>query len=141
MLISAAKAHDAAVALGVELDGLTPSILKRAYRDKAKECHPDHHGTKHLSQWALISWSKDALTHWLKQNPPPAPSLEAGACRACGGTGKVRIKAKTFGAPLSMMCVLCRGTGSNKPEENDVDNDAQAGPPSVTRRQDGDTQR
>lgn len=120
MLISAAKAHDAAVALGVELDGLTPSILKRAYRDKAKECHPDHHGTKRLSQWALISWSKEALTHWLKQNPSPAPSLEAGACRACGGTGKVQV-GRSFRSPLSMMCVLCRGTGSNKLEENHVD--------------------
>jgi len=121
MMISAAKAHDAAEALGVELATLTPSVLTRAYRNKAKECHPDHHGPKHLSQWARISWSKDALTLWLKQNPPPAPSLEAGACRACGGTGKIRIKRTGFGVPLSMMCVLCRGTGSGKPEENDID--------------------
>lgn len=123
MIISAAKASEAAEVLGVELQGLTPTALTRAYRLKAKECHPDHH-PKELQKWARVSWAKECLTHWIKHHPPTEEETECvtkGDCRACGGTGRVVASKRGFGAPLTMQCVYCRGTGSVEPEEDDHD--------------------
>jgi DnaJ-class molecular chaperone len=122
MLISPAKAHEAAEALNVGLDSLTTSTLNRAFRAKAKLCHPDYHGTKKLYLWARISWAKECLIRWLEQNPTTEerPGFKPGDCRACGGSGRVTV-GKSFGRPLTMMCVLCRGQGTVEPEEIDLD--------------------
>ena len=123
MIVSRPKAEEAATVLGVELQGLTPNAMRKAYRAKAKECHPDHHKDK-LQQWARISWAKNCLEHWLKRNPTPEAPSEIqgkGDCRACKGTGRVPITNRGFGKPLTVQCVICKGLGTVLPEENDHD--------------------
>jgi len=123
VIISAAKATEAAGVLGVELTGLTPTTITRAYRAKAKDCHPDHHGTAKLQEWSRVSWAKEALTHWVKKHPQQEQSEVAntGDCRACAGTGRVRVVRQrgSFGKPLTMACVVCKGVGTVLVEEND----------------------
>jgi DnaJ-class molecular chaperone len=126
MIISAAKAHEAAEVLGVELTGLTPRALGQAYRSKAKDCHPDHHGSTQLGLWARVSWAKECLERWVAAHPkdPPVEAAVAlrGGCRACDGTGRVTVpQAKRFGPPLTMSCVICRGLGTVIPDEDDHD--------------------
>jgi len=116
MIVSRAKAVEAASVLGVELDTLTAESLKKAYRDAAKKCHPDHHGTALIQDWSRVSWANEVLGHWLKTHPSQdlveAPQIVVeNACRACGGTGRVPVARSSFGRPLTMMCVLCEGTG------------------------------
>lgn len=122
MIISAVKAQEAAEVLEVELKGLTSSIIGDAFRKKAKECHPDHHGTVKLGDWAKVSWAKECLTFWLEQNPQPVETELAGEgdCRACGGTGRVKV-GRGFSKSLTMVCVICRGEGSVTPLEDDHD--------------------
>lgn len=122
MIISAAKASEAADVLEVELNSLTSSALGKAYRQKAKECHPDHHGPDKLSTWARVDWANSALKNWLEQHPDPHPSQEitnTGDCRACGGTGRIKVSPKGFGTGLTMQCMMCKGLGTVIPEEND----------------------
>lgn len=123
MIVSAAKAREAADVLEVELNSLTSSALSKAYKKKAKECHPDHHKSERLSMWARVSWAKDCLTMWLERNPMPVaePEVKQGDCRACGGTGRVNARRAGFGTPLTMSCVVCKGLGTVIPEENDGD--------------------
>lgn len=126
MIISVAKANEAADALGVGLDTLTPDVLSKAYRSKAKECHPDHHGNSKLATWAKVDWAKGCLTLWLEQHPVQdlvngEEVLVPGDCRACGGTGRVKIVGRRFGAPLTMACVLCKGLGTIIQDEDDHD--------------------
>jgi DnaJ-class molecular chaperone len=115
MIISAVKAQQAADVLGVGLPGLTPDAVRVAYRSKAKECHPDHHQDK-VQQWAEVSWAKEALEHWLRHHPAEeeqsAELAKVGDCRACGGTGRVKVGKGSFGQPLTMHCVMCNGLGS-----------------------------
>lgn len=122
MIISAAKAQCAAGVLGVELEGLTPDILSKAYRQKAKVCHPDHHGTKELALWSRVSWANDCLKFWLKQRPPEpvVGEIAENACRACSGVGRVPV-GTGFRKLLTIQCVMCRGLGTIIPEENDSD--------------------
>lgn len=127
MLVSVAKATEAASVLGVELAGLTAASLNSAYRTKAKECHPDHHGTAKLPVWARVSWAKECLDQWVEKHPATVQDNDSteicltGDCRACGGSGRVRVGSGRFGAPLTMQCVICRGLGTVEPEE--IDND------------------
>lgn len=127
MIISAAKSAEAATVLGVELESLTPDKLSKAYRAKAKDCHPDKHGAEKLNDWARISWANDCLRHWLKSRPPiiePSESsaiIRGDACLTCGGTGRVNVRKRGFGTPLPMQCVMCRGSGELSVEENDSD--------------------
>lgn len=113
MIISAAKAVEAAGVLGIELAGLTPDALGKAYRNKTKECHPDRHGTTRLDLWARVSWAKECLERWLEQHPPEEqPDVAIGDCRACGGTGRVK-----FGngfVKAIMWCIMCDGTGGQR---------------------------
>lgn len=115
MIVNAAKAQQAAEVLGVELNGLTPSILGRAYKNKAKECHPDRHGSERLKQWAGVSWANECLKHWLERTPPVEAQelVKTGDCRACNGTGRVEAAPPSgFGKPVTMQCVMCEGHGS-----------------------------
>lgn len=123
MIVSAAKAQEAAGVLEVELNGLTSDAVRGAYRTKAKDCHPDQHGTDKLEQWSRISWAHEALKHWLRHHPPEeqqeVEQQGAGDCRACAGTGRVKV-GKSFGSKLTMQCVMCEGSGSlskEKPSE------------------------
>lgn len=121
-MVFAAKASEAAKVLGVELDGLTPDAVSKAYRSKAKTCHPDIHGTAKLADWARLDWANKVMDQWLKQNPAPKPSTEianAGTCRACDGTGRVKLNSGGFGRSLTMICVLCAGSGTVDPKEID----------------------
>lgn len=120
MIVSSAKAHEAAEVLGVTLDDLNDNTLKSAYRAKTKECHPDHHGMTKIQMWARVSWAKECLTHWLHSNPPREQGeVPVGDCRACGGTGRVKISSSGFGAPLTMWCVMCEGTGGRQERDGD----------------------
>lgn len=130
MIISMAKAMEAAEILEVELSHLTMEELGPAYRAKAKECHPDKHGTLQLQLWSRVSWAYETLKLWLKDRPadPPLHSdygpatwdKTPGSCRACSGTGRIPINKSGFGKPLTMQCVMCRGNGSHEERDNNV---------------------
>lgn len=123
MIISATKAGEAAEILGVGLDTLTTDALGKAYRSKAKECHPDHHGSTKLQLWARISWAQECLERWLKQHPVQDTEtvFEKGDCRACEGTGRVKVRSGNYRAALTMACIVCKGIGTVIPEEDDHD--------------------
>lgn len=126
MIISAQKANEAAEVLGIELTCLTKKVLGSAYRAKAMECHPDHHGTAKLQQWARVSWAREALRIWIEKHPPveqPKDITKTGDCRACEGTGRVKVVRQrgSFGKPLTMACVICKGLGTVILEEHDED--------------------
>ena len=121
MIINAAKATEAAGILGVELETLNPDGLSRAYRTKARDHHPDSAEHYDAEAWARVSWAKEVLVRWLEQRlaHEPKPVTErahdaVGDCRSCAGTGRVVVsKPKGFGAkPVTMMCVMCNGSGS-----------------------------
>lgn len=121
MIINAAKAAQAAGILGVELNGLAPDALSKAYRTKARDHHPDSADDYDAQKWADVSWAKEVLVRWLEQTPPPEkPTVPVGSCRACNGTGRVAVsKPKGFGAkPVTVMCVMCNGSGA-QPEGGD----------------------
>lgn len=113
MIINAAKAREAAEVLGVGLDGLTLTALTQAYRKAAKGCHPDHHGSEKIKEWARVSWARECLKHWLEKAPTePTPDVVEDACRACGGKGRVPVrKTAGFGSPLTVLCLMCNGSG------------------------------
>ena len=125
MLIGIAKGQEAAAVLSLTLLGLDEAALKAAYRTKAKACHPDHHGADKLNEWSRVSWAYEVLKHWIQQHPPedskPDEQLAEGDCRACAGTGRVDVRKTSFGSPLKMQCVMCRGLGTLIQEENDSD--------------------
>lgn len=115
MIITAAKAADAAKELGVELETLNVDALTKAYRTASREHHPD--AARDLydpEKWARISWAKEVLVRWLER--PLTSEREAvkkaGDCRACGGTGRVPVKRAGFGKPMTLQCVMCNGSGS-----------------------------
>lgn len=123
-MITTAKAAQAASILDVSLEGLTSDMLGSAYRVKAKACHPDHHGQSCMEQWSRVSWANECLKLWLArpQTYTAPPTLPKGPdCLRCGGTGRIAMKRRGFGAPTTMACVNCRGVGSVEPEENDID--------------------
>lgn len=113
--------------LGVELKGLTAKSVSTAYRNKAKDCHPDQHGSAKLQDWARISWANECLKAWVEKHPPEVASdttalaLDGPPCRACGGTGRIPINGGSFGRPLTMQCVMCRGMGVVEKQEDDSD--------------------
>lgn len=114
-MIMHSKAFDAATQLGLELDSFTADDLKKIYRDKAKECHPDHHGADKLHDWASLSWANDCLTLWLKEqgkvpHKAHAPEVSLGDCPTCKGTGRVNV-GKGF-TPLNIRCFVCSGAGA-----------------------------
>jgi DnaJ-class molecular chaperone len=107
MIVTGTMSLKAAKALGLELDALTSASLGAAYKAKAKLCHPDIHHEPAL--WAEISWAKEVLLIHLEKQRIGA--LKVGDCRACEGLGRVQTSAKSFGRGLTMMCVMCRGSG------------------------------
>ena len=120
MIISPIKAQQALEIFGLAREELTEEAMKRVYRAKAKECHPDKHGTDRLQEWSRLDWAKTILTELLKQSPPPAAEpvaspVTVGDCRACGGSGRVPIN-KGF-RPMTMQCVMCEGQGTIVPKE------------------------
>ena len=124
MIVSAAKAAEAAGVLEVELDGLTSSAITSAYRAKARDCHPDHHGNAKLEEWSRVSWAKEVLGYWLAKRPQPvseAVDLTDPPCAACGGVGRLPIVSRGFGKPLTVQCATCKGLGTITVEENDID--------------------
>jgi DnaJ-class molecular chaperone len=115
MLVPVAKATQAAEALGLTLESVSAEAVSTAYRQMSKQCHPD--SDKHDPElWARISWAKECLTHWLERLPKPeaAKAVPLGQCRACDSTGRVAVgRPRGFsGKPLTMMCVMCNGTGN-----------------------------
>lgn len=103
MRINAAQALQAAKALGLELEGLTPAAVTDAYRTAAKACHPD--SAKHdAARWHAIGCAKALLEDWLADPTPKAEPVTV--CAACHGTGRAKLKGK-----LTMFCVLCAGSG------------------------------
>jgi DnaJ-class molecular chaperone len=124
MIVSAAKAAEAAGVLEVELDGLTSSAITSAYRAKARLCHPDHHGSTKLQEWSRVSWAKEVLGYWLAKRPETveqASSADGPPCIACNGKGRLPIIRRGFGTPLTVQCATCKGLGTVIAEENDID--------------------
>jgi DnaJ-class molecular chaperone len=125
MIISTAKANEAAGVLDLSLVDLTHEAVTKAYRNKAKDCHPDHHGNGKIEQWSKVSWAKECLNRWLAQRPAEEPQqapVAKGDCRACRGTGRVVVnRLSRFGTPLTMACLVCKGLGAVIEEEDDHD--------------------
>lgn len=125
MIISTAKALDASKVLGVSLEKLDKRAVVKAFHAKAKTCHPDHHGTDKLHEWARVSWAREALLIWVARHPAEPESqteiTNRGDCRACAGTGRVNVTQRGFGKPLTMACVICKGLGTVLQEEDDHD--------------------
>lgn len=123
MIISPAKAAEAASVLGLDLKTLSAKELKKAYRRKAKECHPDYHGNTYIETWSRVSWANECLAHWLVHHVPQTVEepVGEGSCRACKGTGRVIVAKRGFGAPLTMSCVICKGLGTVIQDEDDHD--------------------
>lgn len=124
MIVSLVKAREAADVFGAELEGLTEEMVGKFYRRMAKDCHPDVHGNARLADWSRISWAKEALTIWLKNNPVMEEKTVTlkGTCRACNGTGRVKVNSgRSFGSGLTMQCVICDGEGTVTPKEIDSD--------------------
>lgn len=123
MIVSVAKAQEAAEVLGITtLDGLTTETVNRAFRDKAKGCHPDHHGITQLEQWSKVSWAKEVLCGWVEKHPPEQTEINDGeTCRNCQGEGRIKVRSSGFGKPLTVQCSICRGNGTISKEENDAD--------------------
>lgn len=121
MIVSLAKAQEAAKILDLQLEELTEQKLREAYRAKSKTAHPDVGGD--AEQFARLSWSVHCLSHWLttRPTPMPEPEVEKGNCPSCGGTGRVAMPRRGFAAPLTMACDICRGLGTIIPEESDHD--------------------
>lgn len=113
MIISAAKAQEAAKELGVELEGLNPDSLSKAYRTLSREHHPDvARDLYNPEKWARISWAKEVLVRWLERAVVEASKeIPKGDCRACGGAGRITVKRAGFGKPMTLQCVMCQGTG------------------------------
>ena len=115
MIISAAKAAEAAKELGVELETLSPDSLSKAYRTASAKHHPDAaRDLFNAEKWARVSWAKEVLVRWLERQPPlEREAVEnKGDCRACGGTGRVPVKRTGFGKPMTLHCVMCNGSGA-----------------------------
>jgi DnaJ-class molecular chaperone len=124
MIVSLDKAKKAASILGLQLPELTELQVARAFREMAKECHPDQHGYGKLEEWSNISWAKEVLTHWVKKHPADegkAAIFKGGDCLNCLGTGRVKVRKSGFGIPLTVQCAACRGLGTIINEENDSD--------------------
>ena len=112
MIINAAKASEAAKILGVELDSLTPNVLSGAYRQAAAAAHPDAACENYDAQrWASVSWAKEVLIRWLERREKEEPAAHADKCRACDGLGRIPVSRATFGKPMTMLCVMCKGNG------------------------------
>lgn len=126
MIISSAKAAEAASVLGVELAGLTLEDVTRAYRSKAKECHPDklEQGAPTSIEWARLSWAKECLAHWLQNRPQQTSDSRVAPgpqCLRCKGAGRLKVPGRSFGVVLNIMCDTCRGTGTLEAVEDDHD--------------------
>lgn len=106
--------------LGVEMEGLTQEEVDKAYREAAKECHPDT-GKYDAARWTKIRAAKIELTGYLKRRKAAlAPSAGRGNCRACGGSGMVQQRSKTgFGLGVRLMCVMCGGSGNVKQKDRE----------------------
>lgn len=124
MIVSSAKAAEAAGVLDIDLATLDSAALNAAYRAKARDCHPDHHGNEKLEQWSRVSWAKEVLGYWLAKRPEPvseAQVVDGPPCVVCGGAGRLPIVRRGFGKPLTVQCATCKGLGTVIPEENDID--------------------
>lgn len=124
MIVSSAKAIEAASVLGVDLAVLDSAGLRAAYRAKARDCHPDHHGNAKLEEWSRVSWAKEVLGYWLARRPQPvseATDLTGPPCPRCRGVGRLPIVSRGFGKPLTVQCATCKGLGTIIAEENDID--------------------
>lgn len=112
--VNTSVAAKAAEVLDLELEGLTKQMVTGAYRNAAKECHPDT-GTFDPARWNAIGQAQKVLLDWLERRaralaPPAGPG---GNCRACSGTGRI----KQGLSKLQMLCVMCGGSGNTEKEK------------------------
>lgn len=91
------KAHAAALALGLVLDGISEEEVRKAYRAAARAAHPDAGGDPDLAASKLLAAenARGTLLAWIAERPAPE-------CGACGGTGFVRS-----GTFSSRACPYC----------------------------------
>lgn len=122
MIISDNAARGVLPLLDLEtLEGLTPDIVKEAYRAVAKKTHPDKGGD--AVAFANADRAKHLLLQWLKQAvAKAAPKVEAGhfgkKCGMCNGEGRRRIN-RGFHS-MTMVCGTCHGTGDAQFEPDKV---------------------
>jgi DnaJ-class molecular chaperone len=118
VIISRVQAEQAAEVLRLAegLDGLTPEVLKVAYRAGAARTHPDRGGT--AEAFAEVDRAKCILERWLeRQGPEPAPNAMAyKPCPNCHGTGRVRVH-RGFMHTMAQ-CHPCKGTGDGNYEHD-----------------------
>lgn len=109
MIVTRAKAEEAALLLGLSLDGLTGDAIGPAYRTAAKDTHPDAGGKP--EDFARVDWAKHALLEWLKKpEASRAPRHVSRPCDNCKGKGFIQTM-QGFKMGPRKQCQPCRGTG------------------------------
>lgn len=116
MIVSRAKAEEAAGVLLVSLATASDIAVNYAYKDMAKITHPDMPGGS-VEAFARVDWAKQVLLAWLQRDTAPVP-IRPSVCTNCKGSGRVKMVhgIKTY----TVVCGICRGSGAG-----DMDNDKQ----------------
>lgn len=112
-MVTRVKALEAAKVLGLQITA-TPAEVHGAFRELAKAAHPDGGGS--LEAFSRVEWAKEALTRWVKRNPPQLDDVNYAAagepCPPCGGKGYV-VTRRSFGKGMRRQCIRCNGTGDD----------------------------
>lgn len=97
---------EAAAWLGVSVLGLTSSVLKTAFRQKANLTHPDKGGSQ---EDFLKSVQANSVLEPLASTDP-SPETDVTPCEVCKGKGRVIIMNGFNQMP--MKCSACSGRGA-----------------------------
>ena len=111
MIITRAKAEEAASVFGFKLDGiLAEDLIIAAYRTEAKKAHPDAGGSPEA--FARVDWAKHALLAWIEQEGAQieAPTLQKQKCHKCSGLGFTQAHVG-FRKGARRVCTRCHGSG------------------------------
>jgi DnaJ-class molecular chaperone len=99
-------AEQAAETLGLA-NGYGKDDVVAAYRNLAKECHPDKGGD--IAKFTEIDRAKCILLKWLETPASQEVVFVKPDCPNCKGIGRIKIR-KGFGI-LTITCGRCQGSG------------------------------
>lgn len=111
-MVTKNQVMEAALLLGVTLHDLSKDRIQAAFKEKAKEAHPDRGGSN--EEFVEVDRAKEILLlHLSKTKPGRRKVHKAGKqtneCPACGGQGRVRLHRGLHS--MVVQCGACQGTG------------------------------